>query len=240
MLHSAMSFGELWVVFSLSFVMSLSGALMPGPLLTYTIARTLRTPRRGWLIGARVIAGHAALEGALLCGLVLGVMEFLHAPLAAKVIGVLGAVLLLYMGYGLIRETIRGKGIELAEAGTPAASPAADAPASAPRGSFASRLHPVLAGAVVSMSNPYWWIWWVTIGSAFMLRFDIGFAKWQALLAFFIGHELGDLGWYSAVSVILHLGRRSIPRGVTSGILLGCGVVIIGFAAYLGISPFLA
>jgi threonine/homoserine/homoserine lactone efflux protein len=238
MLHSAMSFGELWVVFSLSFVMSLSGALMPGPLLTYTIARTLRTPRRGWLIGARVIAGHAALEGALLCGLVLGVMEFIHAALAAKVIGVLGAVLLLYMGYGLIRETIRGKGIDLAGADSAGAGGARGA--SAPRGSFASRMHPVLAGVVVSMSNPYWWIWWVTIGSAFMLRFDIGFSRWQALLAFFLGHELGDLGWYSAVSVILHLGRRSIPRGVTSGILLGCGVVIIGFAAYLGISPFLA
>ncbi len=30
--------------FSLSFVVALSGALMPGPLLTFTVARTVRTP----------------------------------------------------------------------------------------------------------------------------------------------------------------------------------------------------
>ena len=70
-----MSIGALWMIFSLSFLLSLSGALMPGPLLTYTIVRTLRTAERGWLTGARVIAGHAALESVLICGLVLGVVE---------------------------------------------------------------------------------------------------------------------------------------------------------------------
>jgi threonine/homoserine/homoserine lactone efflux protein len=217
----------LWIVFSLSLLMSLSGALMPGPLLTYTIARTLHPSRGGWLTGARVIAGHAALEGVLLSALVLGIVEFLREPLAAKIIGVAGGVLLLYMGIGLVRETFRGKRIELDTGAGEQAS-------------FVGRLHPTLAGILVSMSNPYWWIWWVTIGSAFLVRFDISFGRWQALLVFFLGHELGDLGWYSAVSTILHLGRKSIPRGATTVILGVCGVAIIGFAAYLGISPFLS
>jgi|SRR5208283_510069 len=219
-----MSIGALWMIFSLSFLLSLSGALMPGPLLTYTIVRTLRTAERGWLTGARVIAGHAALESVLICGLVLGVVGFLRAPTAAKIIGVGGAALLLYMGIGLIRETVRGRGIDLTAAG---------------RTSLVGRMDPVVAGALVSMGNPYWWIWWVTVGAAFLLRFDITLARWPALAAFFLGHELGDLGWYSAVSILLHLGRRSIPRGVTTGILSVCGVAIIGFGAWLGIAPFL-
>ena len=37
-----MSFAGLWLIFSLSFIMSLSGALMPGPMLTYTIAGTVK------------------------------------------------------------------------------------------------------------------------------------------------------------------------------------------------------
>jgi threonine/homoserine/homoserine lactone efflux protein len=221
-----MSLATLWIVFSLSLLMSLSGALMPGPLLTYTIARTLHPTRGGWLTGARVIAGHAALEGVLLCALVAGVVEFLRAPLAAKIIGVVGACLLLYMGVGLIRETLRGKRIDL-DAGQQEGS------------DMVSRMHPTMAGVLVSMSNPYWWIWWVTIGSAFLVRFDITLSRWQALVAFFLGHEIGDLGWYSAVSTALHLGRKSIPRGATTVILGVCGVAIIGFAAYLGISPFL-
>ena len=229
MILSAMPVSRLWIIFSLSLLMSLSGALMPGPLLTYTIARTLRTRRGGWLTGARVIAGHAAIEGLLVCGLVLGVMEFLHAPLAVKIIGTIGAALLLYMGAGLIRETFRGRRIDLEEG-----SGSQDG-----KGSLIARLNPVVAGALVSMGNPYWWIWWVTIGSAFLVRYEISLARWQALLAFFIGHEIGDLGWFSAVSISLHLGRRSIPRGVTTGIFAACGVAIIGFGAYLGISAFL-
>jgi threonine/homoserine/homoserine lactone efflux protein len=226
-----MSAAALWIIFSLSLLMSLSGALMPGPLLTYTIARTLRTPRGGWLTGARVIAGHAALESVLLIGLMLGVVEFLRAPLAAKIIGVAGAVLLLYMGVGLLRETIRGRGMELA------APEIGDGPGRS--SSIAGRMHPVLAGALVSMSNPYWWIWWVTIGSAFLLRFQITLDRWQALLAFFLGHEMGDLGWYSAVSIILHLGRKRIPRGAAAVIIGVCGAAIIAFGVYLGVSPFI-
>ena len=145
-----------------------------------------------------------------------------------------GAALLLYMGVGLIRETLRGKGIQLMARGR------RRPPAGAQAGSLVSRLNPVVAGALVSMGNPYWWIWWVTIGSAFLLRFDITLTRWQALAAFFIGHELGDLGWYSSVSVVLHLGRQSIPRGVTTGLLALCGAAIIGFGIYLGISPFLS
>lgn len=234
-----MSIGALWVIFSLSFLLSLSGALMPGPLLTYTIVRTLRTAEKGWLTGARVIAGHAALECVLIFGLVLGVMGFLRAPAAAKIIGVGGAALLLFMGIGLLRETVRGKGIDLTAGDSRSGGEAAGRTSLAGGTSLAGRMDPVVAGALVSMGNPYWWIWWVTVGAAFLLRFDITLARWPALAAFFLGHELGDLGWYSAVSVLLHLGRRSIPRGLTTGILAVCGVAIIGFGAWLGISPFL-
>jgi threonine/homoserine/homoserine lactone efflux protein len=225
-----MGFSALWIVFSLSFVMALSGALMPGPLFTYTIARTLRTPRAGWLVGARVILGHAALEAVLLIGLVLGVVEFLRAPLAVKIIGVAGAGFLLYMGFGLIRETIRGKAMELSEV-------SGDAEA---RGSLAGRLNPMAAGALVSMGNPYWWVWWATIGAAFLVRFDISLRTWPALIAFFVGHELGDLAWYVSVSTALSLGRKRISARVMSVMLGLCGAGIIGFGLYLGISPFVS
>jgi len=225
-----MTLAGLWVVFSLSFVMSLSGALMPGPMLTYTIARTVQSGRGGWLLGPRVVTGHAALEALLLLGLTLGVVEFLHSPLATKIIGATGALLLAWMGIGLIREAIQGRAFNL-QTGSRRAEPAA--PSARPA-------RPALAGALVSLSNPYFWVWWITIGSAFLVRFDVTLQRWQALLAFYLGHELGDFGWYTAVSTVLYLGRRSIPRGVTSGIMGACGVVLICFGAYLGFSPFLS
>jgi threonine/homoserine/homoserine lactone efflux protein len=221
-----MNIGGLWLVFSLSFVMSLSGALMPGPMLTYTIAGTVKAGSRGWLLGPRVVIGHAILEAALLFGLVLGVVEFLRAPLATRIIAVVGAMLLGWMGIGLIREAVHGRPMNLrAQASS--------------EGLLLGRIRPAAAGTLVSLSNPYFWVWWITIGSAFLVRFDVTLQRWQALVAFYLGHELGDFGWYTAVSTALHLGRRSIPPIVTTVILGACGVVIIGFGLYLGISPFL-
>ena len=170
-----MTLSALWIVFSLSFVMALSGALMPGPLLTYTIARTMQTRRNGFLVGAWVIVGHAALEGALICGLALGVAEALRAPLVLKVVGTAGALVLGYMGVGMIREAARNrrKGRETRAAMSEEQGPPAG-------------MSPVLAGTLVSLANPYWWIWWITVGTASLARFDASLANWPILLAFFV------------------------------------------------------
>jgi hypothetical protein len=81
-------------------------------------------------------------------------------------------------------------------------------------------------------------VWWVTIGSAFLIRYNVTFKRWPALVAFFVGHELGDLGWFSAVSIALSLGKNRIPAGVISGIQALCGAAIIGFGAWLALSTF--
>ena len=225
----------LWIVLSVSFVMALSGALMPGPLLTYTIARTMQTPRRGYLVGAWVIAGHALLEGVLVTALALGVAEFLRAPLARRIIGTAGGVFLAYMGVGLVREAVRNL---RREAGSPQVAPTA-ASASAPASASAARMHPVLAGALVSLSNPYWWLWWVTVGSATLMRFDASLARWGVLLAFFAGHEAGDLAWYLVVSTAVHFGRRSMSGRFADVLLAVCGVFLVGFGVYLGLSQYM-
>ena len=214
----------LWLVFSLSFVVALSGALMPGPLLSYTVARTVRTPRGGWLTGALVIAGHAALEGAIVCGLLFGIMGFLRTPLAVRIIGSVGGAFLVWSGVSMLAGLVRGRQAAPGTAGAKAAPSPLD------------RLGPVAGGVLVSMANPYWWVWWVTVGAASMLRFDVSFERWPALVAFFLGHEAGDLAWYLAVSTLVHLGRRGIPP-VAYDVLLGvCAVAVIGFGLYLGVS----
>jgi threonine/homoserine/homoserine lactone efflux protein len=203
---------------------------MPGPLLTYTVARTVRTPRRGWLTGALVIAGHAALEGAIVCGLLFGVMEFLRSPLAVRIIGTVGGAFLVWSGVTMLVSLVRGRHAATKADGVPAA------PAAQTGSSPLERLGPVAGGVLVSMANPYWWVWWITVGAATMLRFDVSFERWPALVAFFLGHEAGDLVWYLAISTLVHLGRRGIPP-VAYDVLLGvCAVAVIGFGIYLGVS----
>jgi len=219
-----MNIHGLWPVLTLSFVIALSGAVMPGPLFTYTVAKTMQAGRRGFLIGLWVTLGHAALEALLIVGLLAGLSELLHNRAVIRVVGGLGSALLLYMGVGLLRDAVRRRVPELAAAGAAAA------------GTGLQRLPPVVGGVLVSMSNPYWWIWWATVGSAFIVQYRLGWGTWPLLAAFFLGHEAGDLAWYLTVSCLLHWGRRRISPRLYLGILAACGVFVIAFAVYLAIS----
>jgi threonine/homoserine/homoserine lactone efflux protein len=230
-----MSSVGLWPVLTLSFVVALSGAVMPGPLFTYTIAKAVQAPRRGFLVGLWVTLGHAALEALLIVGLLAGLSELLHHRLVIWIVGGLGCLLLLYMGVGLLRDAIRGRVPELAPAGEPG-NPTVEPASARPRASGLQRLPSVVGGVVVSMSNPYWWIWWATVGSAFMMQYRIGWGTWPLLAAFFLGHEAGDLAWYLTVSSLLHWGKRRIAGPFYKAILGACGVFIIAFAVYLAIS----
>lgn len=73
--YTDLNLSTIWIIASFSFVVALSGALVAGPLLTYTIMKTLETGRRGSLIGAVAISGHAVpvyLGGRLIYDLLKG------------------------------------------------------------------------------------------------------------------------------------------------------------------------
>ena len=70
-----------------SFIVALSGALMPGPLLTVTVGEAAR---RGFWAGPLIIVGHALLELALVLLLLVGLGAWLNRPLILGTVGVLG------------------------------------------------------------------------------------------------------------------------------------------------------
>ena len=59
-------------VFSFSFLVALTGAMSPGPLLTYTIIKSVKTRQRGYLVGAWIILGHAVIEMAIILMMLAG------------------------------------------------------------------------------------------------------------------------------------------------------------------------
>jgi threonine/homoserine/homoserine lactone efflux protein len=94
--------------------------------------------------------------------------------------------------------------------------------------------HPVVAGILTSLSNPYWTIWWATIGLGYIvLSRRLGTV---GLLSFYVGHILSDLSWYSFVALALTLGRRAISDRIYRGVVAVCGVFLVGFGAYFGYS----
>ena len=196
-----------------AFVVGLSGAMAPGSLLTVIISRTLT---RGPGSAALMLVGHALLEGALLVGFAFGLQKVLADPRVGSVLGVVGGVILVWLGYRLVSDALRG-----------AATENTQEPRSEPR------MGPVLQGITVSLSNPYWTLWWATVGVK--LAAD-GLAIGPiGVAAFFIGHELADIAWYGLVIGATARGKRALPPSAFRVVLGACGVFLLYLGARFGL-----
>jgi threonine/homoserine/homoserine lactone efflux protein len=197
----------LGTVFLTSFLLAFSGAMMPGPLLTATISESAR---RGGLTGPLLILGHSMLELLMVVALLFGLAPFLKSDAVFAVIALTGAVILFAMAVGMFRS-LPSLRIDWAER--------------------RKRSGPLLsAGIILSLSNPYWTIWWATIGFGYLLTCrSLGVA---AVAAFFTGHIAGDFVWYSAVSVLVSKGRHFLSDRIYRALIGVCASFLACFACY--------
>ncbi len=213
-----------WAFFFLSFTVALTGALSPGPLLTYTISKTLERDKRGWLVGLYVCLGHALLEGAILTLLLVGMSFILVNPIVIMVIGIVGGGILLIFAAFYFRDVFVTKiSLELATENSPTQQTG----------------NTVIGGIVVSMSNPYWWIWWATIGLNLLITNLVDMQSAGGIIAFFAGHEMGDLAWYLLVSSLVFFGRQKINDKIYRGILCCCAIFMAILGTYFILSVIL-
>jgi len=90
---------SLLTIFAGAFVVGLSGAMAPGPVLTVTISETLK---RGFKAGPLIVLGHAILEIILLTLISVGMGPFFQHPLVTLIFLSAGGVVLLWMGVRMI------------------------------------------------------------------------------------------------------------------------------------------
>lgn len=202
---------NLLTIFVSSFIIALSGAMMPGPVLTVTISESTK---RGFVAGPLIILGHAILEISLLIFLVLGFAGLINNPALLGIVGIAGGAVLLWISFGMLKD-IRHLRLDLS-------------------GGKSVWGGPVVAGILTSLANPYWIIWWATIGLGYVIvSMKFGFI---GVAVFFTGHILADLLWYSTVSLFVSRGRKYISDKIYRIIIGVCAVMLISFALYFGIS----
>ncbi|HEY4696023.1 MAG TPA: LysE family transporter [Candidatus Hydromicrobium sp.] len=206
---------EVYQIFIGSMIVAFSGALVPGPMLTLVISSVAR---KGFWTSFFIVVGHSLLELVVVIGFFLGILKFLDNPLIAKIIGLLGGIFLLYMGIDIVvsifkkkftidfksvlkQRTITGK----------------------------STMTVIFKGILISLMNPYWFIWWISIGAAFLLK-SVEF-NMTGISSFYIGHISADFIWYLFIGFLVNTGRRFFNQKIYNGILIACSI----FLFYLGI-----
>jgi len=195
-------------IFGTSFAVGLSGAMTPGPLFTYDVSEAAR---RGFWTGPQVALGHSLLELLVVGGLALGLGPLLSVSLVGVVVGLAGGAFLVWMGYRMARSAPHQTLSVRSAGGNPG-------------------MRPVVAGVLVSLANPYWSVWWISIGMSYVfLSLQQGAA---GLLAFYTGHILADFAWFSLVAFLVVSGRRFLNDRAYRGLLFVCALFLVSLGVF--------
>lgn len=195
---------EIAQVLVMAFIIGLTGALAPGPTLVATVDSSLKT---GWIAGPKVAVGHALVELLIFILIVMGLATAVQRY--SSHIAVVGGLALIAFG------VLTVKGSRNASMAAPEVDKVGN---------------PYIAGILTSAANPYFWIWWLSIGSALV----IDGLKGGLILAsvFMIGHWGADFGWYTLVSASLDRGRSILSEANYQRILTVCGGFLVFFGLY--------
>ncbi|HIE17289.1 MAG TPA: lysine transporter LysE [Dehalococcoidia bacterium] len=189
---------------------SLSGVMMPGPLTAATIAKGYEQQKAGIFIAL----GHAVVELPLIALIYYGFSHFFISPQVKSVIGLTGGSMLVVMGLIVLRN-VRKTQTEAVVL---------------PYGSL-------VTGVVLTGANPYFFLWWATIGVALVITAS-SFGM-LGLLVFAVVHWSCDLVWLQLISVSVfrtkHLWSEKVQRFVFSI----CAVALMGFGVWFCVSVFI-
>ncbi len=188
-------------------VVSLSGALMPGPVLAVVVRNS---PRNHWA-GIEAALGHGLIELPLVVAIALGFRHLFASDTAQIVIGSVGGLALIWMGIGAIRS--RPKAVS------------SEAQGKRPRS---------MAQGLIASINPYFFLWWATAGAAIIMKAVTW--SYAVLALMFAAHISVDLAWYGAIGFGMARALKPGSRWQRA-LIIFCGLAMVAFGAYFLTGP---
>ena len=189
-------------------VVSFSGVITPGPVFAITLTKSYRSPWAGTLLAL----GHAVIEVPLVLLIYFGFAPFFQNTLVQVALSLIGGGVIIWMGVGMFRTrnevVYRGKDI---------------------------RYNSFVAGIIMSSINPFFFVWWATVGSLLVLNFGRDSGT-MGLILFIVVHWLCDLIWLTVVSnTVFRTHKMWKPRGQI-WVFIGCAALMVGFGVWFLVS----
>jgi len=188
-------------------VISFSGVMAPGPMFAVTLAKSYKSP---WA-GTWISIGHAVIEVPLILLIYFGFARFFENSTVQFILSLVGGGMIIWLGVSMfrIRTEVVQKGKDL------------------PYNSFT-------AGIITSVFNPFFLLWWATIGSMLVMRFlDFGIT---GIVIFIIVHWLCDLIWLSLISILIYRTHTLWGLKFQEWVFIACSLLLVGFGGWFMIS----
>ncbi len=188
-------------------VISLSGVMMPGPMFAVTLAKSFKSP----FAGARIALGHAVVEVPVILLIYFGFAQIFEDNLVQIILSLAGGAMIVWLGAAMFRARARvvreGKDLSYSA---------------------------FTAGIITSGLNPFFLLWWATVGSLLVVRFlEFGLG---GLAIFTISHWLVDLVWLSFVSVLVYRTHRLWGKRFQEGVFITNSLLLVGFGVWFMVS----
>jgi threonine/homoserine/homoserine lactone efflux protein len=157
-------------------ILSASGALAPGPLFVVTITHGAKSGAKS---GIMFSIAHSIVEFTIVMLLALGLLSVANEPAVRLAVGVAGGAALIVFGTMQIRSSLHENDETKTEKRTT-------------RNLF-------LIGVALTGLNPYFIIWWLTIGANLILL-ALEFAGLGGVIFMYICHVWIDYAWLTLVA----------------------------------------
>ena len=193
-------------------LVTVSGALAPGPLFFATISHGSRSGAKSGLIFS---LSHTVVEFTLIMFFALGLLTIASEPIVKLVIGMTGGIVLVAFGTFQILNSIKFKAYESKK-------------------NQSSYRHLFLIGLAFTGLNPYFILWWLTVGAQLII-ISLEFAAFVGVIFMYLCHVWMDYVWLTSVAHFAKKGTNVIGLKWYRSLMVIFGMVLV----YFGLSFFI-
>ena len=183
-------------------VISASGVMVPGPLFAANIAHGLKDGAKS---GIKMAIGHTIVELPLVILLGIGVFSLELFPEFRTVISILGAITLFVFAAIQIKTIFRNK-----------------------ESTTNLKQGPLVSGILLSALNPFFIIWWLTIGFKLISDAMLIWA-FSGILVLFVLHIWMDFAWLGAISYLVSKSAKILSNKNYKIIMICLSVMLVYF-----------
>ena len=187
-------------------ILSISGALYPGPLFFVTVSHGIKTGTKSGIIFS---IAHSLIEFTLVMLLALGLLSVANEPTAMLAVGVAGGVALIVFGAIQIHGSFSYKSDE-------------------PKAGQGATRSLLLIGLALTGLNPYFIVWWLTIGANLIFS-SLEFAGLAGVVFMYVCHVWVDYAWLTLVAAVAKRGAKILRFKWYRVLMAVFGVVLIYF-----------
>ena len=184
-------------------VISASGVMAPGPLFAANVSYGLREGTRS---GIKMAIGHTIVEFPLVILLGVGVFSLEIFPEFRIIISIFGAITLFAFAIFQIKTVLQKK----------------------EEGKSKLKHSPLVTGIALSALNPFFIIWWLTIGFKLISDAMMIWAFTGILLVFFL-HIWMDFVWLGGVSFLASKSSRILSNRNYKVLMVGLSLMLVYF-----------